>query len=186
MKLPLILSLVHLSDGTVDLRHHLVHRGGKTLSLTTKESELLGYLAGRPGEAIPRDTLHQEVWGYSAAVVSRAVDTTVRRLRMKVERDPSRPRHLITVHGVGYRWVKAHAQEAPKAASAVVRTLEIEPDGFFGREQALQSVGDCLADGARLVSILGPPGTGKTRLARRYGATQLSRLRGQVWCCDLS
>ena len=186
MKLPLSLPLVHLSDGTVDLRHHLVHRGGQTRSLTTKESELLGYLASRSGEAIPRDTLHQEVWGYSATVVSRAVDTTVRRLRMKVEGDPSRPRHLITVHGVGYQWVKAHSQDAPRERSASAHTLEIEPDGFFGREGALQSVGDCLADGARLVSVVGPPGTGKTRLVRRYGATQLSRLKGRVWCCDLA
>jgi len=177
--------LVHLSDGTVDLRHDLVHRGGQTTSLTTKESDLLGFLATRSDEPIDRDTLHREVWGYSDSVVSRAVDTTVRRLRMKIEGDPSKPMHLITVHGLGYRWVRAHAQPS-RQPSTVAHTLEVEPDSFFGREADLRRLGDCLADGARIVSVVGPPGTGKTRLVRRYGATQLSRLSGQVWCCDLS
>ena len=180
------LQLVHLMDGTVDLRHDLVHRGGQTTALTTKESELLGYLAARPEESIDRDMLHREVWGYSATVVSRAVDTTVRRLRMKIEVESSKPRHLLTVHGVGYRWVQAHAAPAPPPSSRPAHTLEIEPDGFFGRDEDLERLGDVLAEGARIVSIVGPPGTGKSRLARRYGATQLTRLSGRVWCCDLS
>jgi len=178
--------LVHLLDGTVDLRHDLVHRAGQTMALTTKESELLGYLASRSEESVDRDTLHREVWDYNASVVSRAVDTTVRRLRMKIEVDPSKPKHLLTVHGVGYRWVRAHAAPLPRPEARPANTLEVEPDGFFGRDADLARLGDCLAEGARIVSIVGPPGTGKTRLARRYGATQLSRLSNRVWCCDLS
>ncbi len=186
MKPANLLQLVHLTDGTVDLRHDLVHRAGQTMALTTKESELLGFLASRPEMSIDRDTLHREVWDYSDTVVSRAVDTTVRRLRMKIEVDPSKPKHLLTVHGVGYRWVRAHAAPLPKPAARPANTLEVEPDGFFGRDRDLIRLGDCLAEGARIVSVVGPPGTGKTRLVRRYGATQLARLDGRVWCCDLS
>ena len=146
---------------------------------------MLGYLATRSEQPVDRETLHREVWGYRATVVSRALDTTVRRLRLKIESDPSKPMHLITVHGMGYQWVRAFAQPLP-APSPIAHTLEIEPDTFFGRASDLRRLGDCLADGARIVSVVGPPGTGKTRLVRRYGATQLQRLGGRVWCCDLA
>ena len=96
--------VVRLADGAVDLDRQEIRRGGSTFTLTTKETELLAYLSGRAGETVSRDDLHREVWGYHANVISRAVDTTVRRLRTKIERDPSNPRHLLTVHGTGYRF----------------------------------------------------------------------------------
>ena len=84
---------------------------------------MLGYLATRSEQPVDRETLHREVWGYRATVVSRALDTTVRRLRLKIESDPSKPMHLITVHGMGYQWVRAFAQPLP-APSPIAHTLE--------------------------------------------------------------
>ncbi len=88
----------------VDLGRHLLHRDGRSQPLTTKEAEVLGYLAQRPGQAISRDELHREIWGHADHVISRSVDNTVLRLRPKIERDLKAPRHLITVHGFGYRF----------------------------------------------------------------------------------
>ena len=96
--------LLDLSGIRVDLNRRSVDREGESLHLTTKETELLTYLSERPGQVVERDELLREVWGYRSAVQTRSADNTVLRLRAKIERDPSRPRHLHTVHGVGYRF----------------------------------------------------------------------------------
>ena len=97
-----------LAAGRVDLVRGVVHRDGEpAVQLTTKEREVLGYLAARPGEVVSRETLLVDVWGHARAGVTRAVDHTIRRLRGKIERDPSDPAHVLTVHGAGYRFVGA-------------------------------------------------------------------------------
>ena len=91
-----------------DIRLHVrarqVFRAGREVRLTRKEFELLHYLAEHPGEVITRDRLLDEVWGYEQFPTTRTVDTHVLRLRQKLERDPERPVHLLTVHGQGYRF----------------------------------------------------------------------------------
>lgn len=76
---------------------------GKEVELTPKEYELLAYLMQRPGQAVGRETLLRQVWGYDEVVDSRAVDTHISRLRAKIEADPSAPTLLQTVRGFGYR-----------------------------------------------------------------------------------
>jgi len=93
-----------LSGIRIDLARRSVERDGESTHLTTKEAELLSYLSQRPSVIVERDELLREVWGYRASVQTRSADNTVLRLRAKIERDPSRPRHLHTVHGVGYRF----------------------------------------------------------------------------------
>ena len=89
----------------VHLGRREVRRGEAVVeTLTTREAELLGWLAARPGKAVSRDDLLREVWGYRGATASRTVDNTVLRLRAKIEADPARPRHVLTVHGTGYRF----------------------------------------------------------------------------------
>jgi DNA-binding response OmpR family regulator len=96
---------ITVSGIDVDLSRGEVVRDGRTLQLTTQESSLLRYLSARPGELLDRDTLLRDVWGYRAApAVTRAVDNTIARLRAKIERDPTAPRHVLTVHGSGYRF----------------------------------------------------------------------------------
>ena len=85
-----------LTGYEVDLRRRVVYGEGTTIRLTSREAELLGYLAARPGTAVSRDELLSEVWGYGPHTVTRAVDDTMKRLRPKIEADPRRPLHLIT------------------------------------------------------------------------------------------
>ena len=78
-------------------------REGVPLRLTSKEFELLWFLASHPNQVFSREQLMQRVWGYAAAVDTGTVTVHVRRLREKIEADPSRPQHLETVWGSGYR-----------------------------------------------------------------------------------
>ncbi|GAA2144365.1 response regulator transcription factor [Nocardioides koreensis] len=94
-----------LADGdlVVDSARHVVTREGRPLALTGREFDLLRFLVAHPGTAFSRDDLLQQVWGWSIGDRS-TVTVHVRRLREKVERDPTRPERLLTVWGVGYRW----------------------------------------------------------------------------------
>ncbi len=170
-----------LTACVVDLNAGIVRRGDEEAKLSDLELRLLAYLAERPGRTIPREQLLEGVWGYRSGVVTRTVDITVRRLRVKVEADPTDPVHFITVRGRGYRF------DPPRSLRSNLR-----PDrtSFIGRVEQFGQLERLHADGARLVSILGPAGTGKTRLARRFAARLADRdgadLPGGVWFCDLS
>ncbi len=95
---------LRLADREVDLARELVHLGAEEISLTTQEARCLGYLAERAGRNVDREDLLRDVWGYRGGVVTRSVDNTILRLRAKIESDPARPRHVLTVQGVGYRF----------------------------------------------------------------------------------
>jgi DNA-binding response OmpR family regulator len=82
-----------------------VHRDGTVLRLTAKEFDLLWFLASNPRRVFSRDQLMSRVWGYEAALDTGTVTVHMRRLREKIEPDPSRPQFLETVWGVGYRFV---------------------------------------------------------------------------------
>ena len=89
----------------VDFVAHEAARGGAPLDLTAKEFEMLRYFVERRGEVVSRESLLDEVWGYAGTPTTRTVDTHIVKLRQKIEDDPSAPRHLITVHGIGYKLV---------------------------------------------------------------------------------
>ena len=96
---------LRLGDVVVDFERYVASKRGRTLDLTPKEFGVLRFLAARVGAVVRRDELLDEVWGYNADVTTRTVDTHVATLRAKVEAKASEPRHLITVHGVGYKLV---------------------------------------------------------------------------------
>ena len=81
-----------------------VTRHGEPLRLTAREFELLWFLASHPRRVFSREHLMRRVWGYSAALDTGTVTVHMRRLREKIEDEPSQPRHLETVWGVGYRF----------------------------------------------------------------------------------
>jgi DNA-binding response OmpR family regulator len=81
-----------------------VRKAGRSLQLTAKEFDLLQFLASHPRHVFSRDQLMSRVWGYSAALDTGTVTVHIRRLREKIEDDPSHPRFLQTVWGVGYRF----------------------------------------------------------------------------------
>lgn len=150
---------------TIDLeRRRAVRVDGSSESLTEQELGLLLYLAERAGRTVPRGELLDRVWGYSAKVVTRAIDVAVRRLRQKIEADASRPRHVVTVRGVGYRFEAAQAVPEPAGDPP---SLPHERSSFVGRADELAALEEHLAGDARLVTLTGPPGVGKSRLALR-------------------
>ena len=95
--------VIRLGDIEVDRRARIVRRGGRPVSLAPKELDLLLALLDSAGAAVSRMTLMNQVWGYQADVLSRTVDSHIAELRRKLEHDPGRPRHLITVRKFGYR-----------------------------------------------------------------------------------
>ena len=99
------LKIYRFGEVEVDLARFIVRKGGQELDLTSKEMELLKYLIKRRGEVITRDDLLDKVWGHERFPVTRTVDTHMVRLRKKLEDDPSRPKHLLSVYGEGYRFV---------------------------------------------------------------------------------
>jgi len=98
--------LQRFGDVVVDPSTRTVRRDGSEVSLRPKEFDLLCALLARNGELATRLDLLREVWGYDDSVMSRTVDTHIAELRRKLERDPSSPRHILTVLKVGYRLQK--------------------------------------------------------------------------------
>jgi DNA-binding response OmpR family regulator len=97
-----------LSFGEVVLERSTreVRRAGNEVQLTAKEFDLIWFLASHPRHVFSRDQLMRSVWGYTRAIDTGTVTVHIRRLRQKLEGDPSSPRHLQTVWGVGYRLVQ--------------------------------------------------------------------------------
>jgi DNA-binding response OmpR family regulator len=91
-------------DLRIDPARREVRVAGRTTRLTRKEFDLLYLLASEPGTTFTRPRLLDEVWDFAWTGDSATVTVHVRRLREKIERDPSHPRHLVTVWGVGYRF----------------------------------------------------------------------------------
>ncbi len=90
-------------DVAIDIATRVVTRRGREVALTPKEYDLLVTLARRQGAVASRVDLMRQVWGYSASVLSRTVDTHIGELRRKLEDDPAAPQYILTVRKVGYR-----------------------------------------------------------------------------------
>ncbi|HEX9985748.1 MAG TPA: response regulator transcription factor [Thermoanaerobaculia bacterium] len=92
-------------DVEVDFRRAEVRRRGAPLELSGLELKLLRYLVEHRGAVLSRDELLEKVWGYDATPVTRTVDVHIASLRQKLEPNPARPELIITVHGMGYKFV---------------------------------------------------------------------------------
>jgi two-component system alkaline phosphatase synthesis response regulator PhoP len=91
-------------DVRVDFRKAEVFRSGAAVTLSALEYKLLAYLIERRGVVLSRDELLDRVWGYDATPTTRTVDVHVASLRQKIEPNPAKPRWILTVHGLGYRF----------------------------------------------------------------------------------
>ena len=89
----------------VDFRRAEVEHAGKLVEFSALEFRLLRYFIEHRGATISRDELLNEVWGYNALVSTRTVDVHVAWLRQKIEQNPRHPQYLLTVHGMGYKFV---------------------------------------------------------------------------------
>ena len=92
-------------DVAIDFRRAEVTKSGELLELSAREFKLLRYFVEHRGAALSRDELLNEVWGYNAMPSTRTVDVHVAWLRQKLEDNPKHPEHILTVHGLGYKFV---------------------------------------------------------------------------------
>jgi two-component system, OmpR family, alkaline phosphatase synthesis response regulator PhoP len=92
-------------DIAIDFRRAEVTKAGQRVELSAREFKLLRYFVEHAGAALSRDELLNEVWGYNSMPSTRTVDVHVAWLRQKLETNPRHPVHLLTVHGLGYKFV---------------------------------------------------------------------------------
>ena len=97
--------ILSFGDVQVDLERRSIVRNGEELKFTPAEYNLLTYFLQNPDRALSRDVILNSVWGYESYPNTRTVDAHVVRLRQKFEKDSNAPRHFITVHKVGYRFL---------------------------------------------------------------------------------
>ncbi len=187
-------------DFELDIANARLCRGGVEVPLPPKSFALLAHLAQRPGELVLKDTLLDTVWG-RRFVSEGAVKTVVSELRAALGDDARAPRWIETVQRRGYRFlgqVRAAGAEpaqtpplppaapaAPAPAPAARGNLPAGLPPLVGRAEALAQAA-ALLDGARLVSICGPAGVGKTSLALAVAAGQVGRHVDGVWLVELA
>lgn len=97
--------VAQFGDVLVDFVRRVVTRGSDSVRMTPAEYNLLTYFLSNPDRALTRDMILNSVWGYESFPNTRTVDAHVVKLRQKLESDPNSPRHFLTVHGVGYRFL---------------------------------------------------------------------------------
>jgi DNA-binding response OmpR family regulator len=92
-------------DITIEFKKLDGFKGGEPIGLSAKEFEILKYFIGKEGEVVSRNDLLDDIWGYDNFPTTRTVDNYILSIRKKIEADPSSPKHLQTVHTVGYRFM---------------------------------------------------------------------------------
>ncbi|MCI9257303.1 response regulator transcription factor [Oscillospiraceae bacterium 42-9] len=97
-------SEVSSGEFTLNLRNRSFSKSGELIELTQVEFQIMEYFFDNPGLALSRGDILRRVWGPGYVGEEKIVDVNIRRLRMKVEDEPSNPQHIITVWGLGYRW----------------------------------------------------------------------------------
>jgi predicted ATPase/DNA-binding winged helix-turn-helix (wHTH) protein len=144
---------VRYGELRIELDEARAVREGQVHELAPREVEALRYLLQRAGSTVTREQLEREVWGFGAGVVSEAVPVCIRRLRQKIEADPAEPEILLTVRGVGWSVRPPPGQARPPLPR------------LFGRQAEIAWLLEALQRGTPLVTVLGPAGVGKSRLA---------------------
>jgi DNA-binding response OmpR family regulator len=96
---------ITLEEFTLNTRRRTLFKNGESIELTQVEYQIIEYIFTNPDTALDRNDILNRVWGDAYFGEEKIVDVNVRRLRMKVEDEPSLPRHIVTVWGMGYKWV---------------------------------------------------------------------------------
>ena len=180
----------------VNLDSRVVVHKDKQLKLTTTDAKIMRFFASRPGRVVSREELYRVVWGHSKRLETRALDIAILRLRKKVESTPRRPSHILSEYGEGYSFVPLAAlrrdgsppeNTTPPQRETPNTNIGPRPNTFWGRTDELQRLRALHAAKKGFISVLGPPGIGKTRLVRHW-ARQMreDRLAESLFFCDLA
>lgn len=104
-KKPVSVDVIELGEFKLNLRSRTLTKNGKYIELTQVEFQMMEYFFTNPGAALSRTDILNKVWGSEYFGEEKIVDVNIRRLRMKIEEEPSVPKHLTTIWGIGYKWV---------------------------------------------------------------------------------
>ncbi len=96
---------VTLGSVEIDFKSYTANRAGKNISMTPKEFELLKFLWEHRNQSVSRDQLLTNVWGYDETLSTRTIDNFILKVRQKIEDNPANPRHILTIHGLGYKLI---------------------------------------------------------------------------------
>lgn len=96
---------INIGSVLIDFATYEVTKAGVPVSMTPKEVDILKHLWKNKNQVVSRDSLLTEVWGYDESISSRTVDNFILKLRQKIEEDPATPKHIITIHGTGYKFI---------------------------------------------------------------------------------
>lgn len=102
---PSSVDIIELGEFKLNLRSRTLTKNGKFIELTQVEFQMMVYFFTNPGAALSRTDILNKVWGNEYFGEEKIVDVNIRRLRMKIEEEPSVPRHLTTIWGIGYKWI---------------------------------------------------------------------------------
>lgn len=172
---------IHLEAGTFHPDRNRVEGPRGTIHLSPMESRLLAFLAERPGKAFTHAELLRRVWGYRESVNSRTVYTTVGRLRSRIEQDPARPRHLLSVKsvdGAGYCFEPLQSAVAPTPQQDRHPDNDDLRTAFVGRQAELDQLHRLVSQGGTLITLVGAGGIGKSRLSRRFSELNRQEFAG--------
>ncbi len=105
VKKPAVVDVIELGEFKLNLRSRTLTKNGRYIELTQVEFQMMEYFFTNPGAALSRTDILNKVWGSEYFGEEKIVDVNIRRLRMKIEEEPSVPKHLTTIWGIGYKWV---------------------------------------------------------------------------------
>ncbi|HEX6290497.1 MAG TPA: tetratricopeptide repeat protein [Herpetosiphonaceae bacterium] len=173
--------VLHCGSLEIDFQNHRLMRDGAEVRLTPTEWALVRELVHHAGNVLTHRMLLQRVWGDAYGEESSYLHSYIRRLRCKLEHDPSNPRYMLTEPGIGYRFALPMSAPIPietappvlPRAHAAPRTSNLpSPTTFLiGREAEVATACDLLGRGeVRLLTLTGPGGAGKTRLSLQIAA----------------
>ncbi len=180
---------LELDRGAYELR-----RSGKALRLSRIPMELLLLLVDRRGDLVTREEIAERLWGKDVFLdTDNSINAAIRKLRQILDDDPEQPQFIHTVTGRGYRFV-APVTEVRTVAQKPIRHLEprasnlpVSRTGFVGREKEAAAAGELLLrPDVRLVTVTGPGGIGKTRLAVEVASTLSEKFPGGAYFVSLS
>jgi non-specific serine/threonine protein kinase len=157
-------------------------RAGVRVQVEPKALRLLELLIQSGGVLVDRDALVVNLWG-TVVVTAGSLNRLIAQLRRALDDDAATPRYIATVHTRGYRWLAGRLQ-APAATPISELPQRLLP--IIGRDADLRDLEIALSSGARLLTLVGPGGTGKTQLALELGLRREQRQPGTVFWVDLS
>lgn len=97
-------AVINFGDFSMDLKKKELSKNGNLINISVKEFQILKYFTDHSGEVVTREMLLDDVWGYDSYPTTRTVDNYILNLRKLIEDDPSKPKHLLTVHTLGYKF----------------------------------------------------------------------------------